>query len=112
MNERSTNQLYNNLKSPILALSQKSLFYRTRNVETTVAAGHDLSDSGGDEDEPSSSSRGRVTFPTLVTKSDFEDSEDIAAGGAAGEAPFLIIVHDIVLYLTLPHSYRKCTISI
>ena len=84
MNERSTNQLYNNLKSPKLALSQKSLSYRTRNVETAVAAGHDLSDSGGDEDEPSSSSRGRVTFPTLVTKSDFEDSEDIA--GAAGEA--------------------------
>ena len=82
--ERSTNQLYNNLKSPKLALSQKSLSYRTRNVETTVAAGHDLSDSGGDEDEPSSSSsRDRVTFPTLVTKSDFEDSEDIAAAGEA-----------------------------
>ena len=42
-----------------------------------------MSDSEGD-DEPSTSTAaaGRVTFPTLVTKSDFEDSEDIAEGAA------------------------------
>ena len=42
-----------------------------------------MSDSEGDDGgEPSTSTAaanaGRVTFPTLVTKSDFEDSEDIA----------------------------------
>ena len=49
---------------------------RTRND------GHNMSDSEGDDGEPSTSTAaaGRVTFPTLVTKSDFEDSEDIAAG--------------------------------
>ena len=47
-----------------------------------------MSDSEGD-DGPSTSAAsaaaGRVTFPTLVTKSDFEDSEDIAEGAAAGK---------------------------
>ena len=52
----------------------------------TLNVGHDLSNSEGD-DEPSTSTAaaGRVTFPTLVTKSDFEDSEDIAEGAAAGK---------------------------
>ena len=53
---------------------------------TEEAASHEMSDSegeGGEEEEEESGvggADGRVKFPTLVTKSDFEDSEDIAAG--------------------------------
>ena len=52
-------------------------FYRTGNVESAATA-HDLSDSGGEEEFAAAEER--VTFPTLVTRADFEDSEDIAEG--------------------------------
>ena len=66
---------------------------------TEEAASHEMSDSEGEEEESGvGGADGRVKFPTLVTKSDFEDSEDMAAGRRRGQCAF------VTMWLVLQYS--------